>query len=265
MKKISGTREWAASNINIAVGCSHNCRYCYARADALRFRRVESKEDWETPLVRIEEVAKNRGKRQGTIMYPTAHDITPDLLEPSITLLTKLTDAGNTVLVVSKPHPECIEKLCQVLLPHNKVGTDRIFYRFTIGAISDEILSYWEPGAPNFENRLKALQIAQEAGFRTSVSAEPMLESDRIVELFKVLKPFVTDSIWIGKMNHIGRRVAIETDQDQVMVDKIIAGQTDERIKTIYEILKNEPLVRWKESVKAVVGLPPAEEAGLDI
>jgi DNA repair photolyase len=223
--KISGTKEWAASNINIAKGCEHNCRYCYARSNALRYGTIGSKEEWLTPVIREAEVKKNRGKRQGTIMFPTTHDITPALLPSSITLLTKLTQAGNTVLVVSKPHKECIERLCGALRPHNSLGTDRIFFRFTIGAISDETLSYWEPGAPNFAERREALQIAHQSGFRTSVSAEPMLQSERIVDLFRELEPFITDSFWVGKMNQIGRRVAIETEEDRVMVDKIIAGR----------------------------------------
>jgi hypothetical protein len=39
----------------------------------------------------------------------------------------------------------------------------------------------------------------------------------------------------------------------------------DDEIEAIYEALKDEPLVRWKESIKKVMGLPPAEKAGLDM
>ena len=27
----TGTREWAASNVNIQDGCEHDCLYCYAK------------------------------------------------------------------------------------------------------------------------------------------------------------------------------------------------------------------------------------------
>lgn len=34
-----GTKEWADSNVNCYLGCSNNCRYCYAKKMAIRFNR----------------------------------------------------------------------------------------------------------------------------------------------------------------------------------------------------------------------------------
>ena len=36
----TGTQEWAASNVNIQDGCEHDCRYCYAKTMAIRFKRA---------------------------------------------------------------------------------------------------------------------------------------------------------------------------------------------------------------------------------
>ena len=30
-KKLFGTREWSKSSLNITIGCSNNCKYCYAK------------------------------------------------------------------------------------------------------------------------------------------------------------------------------------------------------------------------------------------
>ena len=76
-------------------------------------------------------------------------------------------------------------------------------------------------GAPKFEERMASLVYAHQHGFKTSVSVEPMLDSKNIVHLFQVLKPHVTDSIWIGKLNHIRQRVVIETAEDEQQVDII--------------------------------------------
>jgi DNA repair photolyase len=263
-KKISGTREWAKYNLNIATGCEHGCRYCYARANAMRFKKIASPDQWLVPVLNEAEVNKGRGKRDGTIMFPTAHDITPALLRPSIEVLRKLCDAGNNVLVVSKPHPKCIMRLCQELAAHNHAGTDRILFRFTIGALDDEVLSYWEPHAPSFNERIDAIAEAWNHDFRTSVSIEPMLDAGHIEELVSVVQSYVSDSIWIGRMNHVRRRVIIETPEDEAAVRRIEDGQTDEQIKRIYNALKANPLIRWKESIKSVVGLPLATEAGED-
>ncbi len=39
-KPPTGTQEWAASNVNIQDGCEHDCRYCYAKTMAIRFKRA---------------------------------------------------------------------------------------------------------------------------------------------------------------------------------------------------------------------------------
>jgi DNA repair photolyase len=142
---------------------------------------------------------------------------------------------------------------------------DQIVFRFTIGADSDEVLGYWEPHAPTFQERLASLSYAWEEQFATSVSIEPMLDRTNIIRLVDTIYSFVSDTIWIGKMNAIGKRVAVVTDEDRQQVAQIVAGQTDEEIKKVYLALKDNPKVRWKESIKQVVGLPLATQAGLDI
>lgn len=263
-KKVSGTKEWAASNVNIQVGCSHGCRYCYAKASAIRFGRA-TPESWTTEDIRLDAVEKNYGKRKGTIMFPTTHDITPGNITEATTVLKKMLAPGNRVLIVSKPHLDCIQKLCAALAPWK----DNVLFRFTIGG-TPRHLSFWEPGAPDFSERVKALQWAHKAGFDTSVSMEPLLsiDEDEIVRLVEVFAPHVTDAIWLGKMNKPEERLTKNGDwneETQAAVEELLASQTDERITALYERLKDHPKVKWKESVKAVVGLEIPTEAGLDI
>ena len=258
-KRISGTLEWAVANKNCLTGCSHDCRYCYARAQAIRFKKA-TKESWRHPVLNEVEVNKRPTKAKGTIMFPTTHDILPEFLEAEMQVIDRLLKAGNNVLIVSKPHRECIRFICECFEDYK----DRILFRFTIGAYDDTILGYWEPKAPQFLERLACLQLAFQEGYQTSVSCEPMLDSANVCDMFLMLEPFVTDGIWIGKMNKVRSRVPIENEEDERRVKLIEDGQTDEKIKAIYERLKNEPKVRWKESIKEVVGLPAATEAGLD-
>ena len=141
----------------------------------------------------------------------------------------------------------------------------QILFRFTIGALDNRILTYWEPGAPTFGERFDSLQWAYGSGFDTSVSCEPMLDSGGIIQLFDVLCPYVTDGIWIGKMNKIDKRVNVgNSDLDKEMIAMIENGQTDARIFEIYDVLKDDPKIRWKESFKSVLGLDLATEAGED-
>jgi hypothetical protein len=92
-----------------------------------------------------------------------------------------------------------------------------------------------------------------------------MLDPPNVVRLFHRLKPYVTHSIWLGKMNQIRKRVRPQTQEEIQACDWIEEQQSDDRIREIYAQLRDEPLVRWKDSVKEVMGLQPVETAGLDI
>src|ERR1019366_5778953 len=77
----TGAGEWAKVSYNIAVGCPHNCIYCYARGNARHFNWIPSLEDWPNMRLIPERVAEAADKFCGTsVMYPSTHDITPEIL-----------------------------------------------------------------------------------------------------------------------------------------------------------------------------------------
>jgi len=194
-------------------------------------------------------------------MFPSSHDITPNNLASCFTVLKNLLEAGNRVLVVSKPHLECIETICDNL-PQR---IDQILFRFSIGACDDRIMSFWEPNAPCYDERKACLIHSFKAGFKTSVSVEPMLDSANIGTLIGELLPYVTDSIWIGKMNHMGR---LGKGSDIVLrcaIEKIKRSQTDEILREIYDRHNMIPKIKWKKEINKVVGIPLAPAAGMDV
>lgn len=261
-KEAFGTKEWAAVNINFQQGCQHNCRYCYAKSIAVRFYRA-TPESWCQPSLRAEAITKSYRKRKGNIMLPTTHDITPSNLKETLIVLRKLLQVGNEVLIVSKPHLDCIKSLCAELQEFNK----QILFRFSIGSANNETLRYWEPGAPALEERLASLKWAFEQGYATSVSAEPMLDL-RINEVIKATKPFVTDAIWLGRVNqlrlHIGRNCPGDAEAMR-KAGQLLASQPDGYLRLLYAMFKNDPQIKFKDSIKKVVGLERPTEAGLDV
>ena len=92
-------------------------------------------------------------------------------------------------------------------------------------------------------------------GFQTSVSVEPMLDTANIDSLVADLMPYVTESIWIGKMNHISSISKYVDEPTRKALAQLDAGQSDAIIKAIYARHKNNPMIRWKESIRAVVGI----------
>ena len=258
---ISGTREWAVAEINCNLGCPHDCRYCYARVAALNKGLIDSVSDWTRPRTINSEVESSRPFYDGQVMFPTAHDIVAENLEEALQVLSRLLEAGNQVLVVSKPSRFCIEQICERFSEQRK----QILFRFTITSRNSDILGFWEPGAPPYQERLESLQLAFKRGFQTSISIEPMLDLEDVRGMIDEVEPYVNHSIWVGKLNRIEERVRIDSPAAAAEVERIRNEQKDRNIIDLYEELKQRPLIRWKESIKLVVGLPLATESGLDI
>ena len=264
-KTVFGTKEWASSTLNLISGCAHDCKYCYAKETAVR-KGFNTLAEWPNEKVRQNQLKRHQKKRDGTIMYPSSHDITPEHIEEHVKIIGKLLQAGNQLLIVSKPHLECIKRLCLEF----EESKHRILFRFTIGSTNSNVLKFWEPNAPSFEERLECLQLAFESGFGTSVSSEPSLanSTDQVFDLVEKVRPFLNDAIWIGKMNNPYGRVKRNghTDMETLKrLDDIVGFQNDANIWIIYQQYKNDPIVKWKESIKKVVGLEIPTEAGKDV
>lgn len=260
-KQVFGTYEWAVENANFISGCSHNCKYCYSREMAIRFKRKTSL-NWQNEEVNFKQLEKNAKKVNGVIMFPSSHDITPENLTNSIKFLKKLLNQDNEILIVTKPHLVVIKTICKEFKAHK----NKILFRFTIGSNNSETLKFWEPNAPDYEERKQCLIYAYKKGFSTSVSCEPMLD-DNIIELVEELTPFVTNSIWLGKMNFLLRRLNMNGINDLETIEKakkLIEIQSDENIKKLYDHLSTNDKVKWKESIKKVVKIEISTIKGQD-
>ena len=261
-KKISGTKEWSSHSENCCQGCHHDCKYCYAKYNAIKRFKTVKEGEWTNEVCQFDKLNKKAKTYKGTVMFPTMHDITPGNHMFVLTYAKRLLQAGNTLLVVSKPHKLCMEMFSLELGEFK----ERILFRFTIGAKDDAVLKFWEPGAPSFEERYECLKFMHGKGFQTSISMEPLLEHEAVFECVKLFEPYVTDAIWIGMLNNIDKRVENDGSHEfPTMVNRVKAGQTPERVKEIYEILKGNSKVKWKESYKSVLGLELPTESGKDV
>jgi len=260
-KTIFGTYEWAVKNANYINGCSHDCKYCYSKEMAIRYKRKQPN-NWKVEEINPTQLVKKFKKVDGTIMFPSSHDISPDNLDSSIQFIQKLLDPGNNVLIVTKPHLSVIMAICDTFKPYKR----KILFRFTIGSSNSKILRFWEPNAPSFEERLESMKFAFNNGFKTSVSCEPMLD-DKTLDLVYILEPFVTDSIWIGKANFLIRRLKMNGINDPktfAEANKLLKIQNNTDILLLYESLRNNKKIKWKDSIKKIANLELASASGLD-
>jgi DNA repair photolyase len=218
-------------------------------------------EEWPFEGIRQKDVDKPQKLYPGRVMFPSSHDITPGNFDACFTVLEKLLVRGNEISIVSKPRLECIKRICHSFIDYR----DRILFRFSITAMNDELFTFWEPGAPGYAERKDALVYSVFSGFGTSASVEPMLDSENVVQLVEDLVPYVTDAIWIGKMNHIRKNIQIDSPELEEAVRRIEEGQTDDRIKVIFGELKDNPQIKWKGGIKKIIGIEPPDVPGLDI
>jgi len=251
-KPRTGTREWSEHSVNIQVGCEHNCRYCYGRFNAVeRFGYCASNEAWKNPVINQKAVDANRKKLDGIVMYPTTHDITPLNINEYLCVLRKLLDAGNKVLIVSKPHLECIKVICAAYGEFK----EQILFRFTIGSRDNATLKFWEPGAPSFDERWECLKYAFAAGFKTSVSCEPYLGvwPDHV---YAACEEYITGEFWLGKLNAWESRVDLtgaSEDDIERYVEPLKRAQSDELVMALAKMMRGKRGVRFKDSIQKVI------------
>ena len=227
-----------------------------------RFHQLDGYK-WNQERLKVHQDKANIPKNKGRIMFPSAHDITPPFIEENITFMHQILNAGNKLLIVSKPHEFCIQRLCGEF----KTKKDRIIFRFTIGSIENQVLKFWEPGAPLFEERLLCLKLAHEQGYQTSVSIEPMLEGN-IDLLIKELEPYVTGTIWLGKINRLKSNLTLNgyaTPEIMKRAEELQTNQNDLTIWALYDKHKDNSKIRFKDSIKRVVGIQFQSEPGLDM
>ena len=261
-KPFSSNREWAIISINFINGCAHDCKYCYAKANAVQYKR-KTRDDWKQEVVRMDKLSPTKKPKGKYTMFPSSHDISPDNVHHALKVLDVLLRKGHRVMIVTKPHLEVVEAICQ----HFSEYKDKILFRFTIGSVDSEILRFWEPNASPFEERLASLKHAFSMGFMTSVSCEPALDTNTI-ELAETVMPYVTDAVWLGKANRLKSTIKLNCGDDQVTqeaAEELIKSHPDEWVKGLYQHFKDNPKIKWKDSMKKVLGLDKPSAVGLDI
>lgn len=238
-----GTKEWSDYSINFANGCSNDCRYCYAKKMAVRFGR-KTDDTWKIMEIRKLDIKKKYNKRNGRFMFPTSHDITDDqqILEAALNVLNNLLDAGNSVLITTKPRIRVINEICNKF----KEFKEKIQFRFTITTNNNKLYEFWEPSASLFKERVDSLKYAYSNGFKTSVSVEPFLSDP--TDFISDIESYITESIWIGPMNYIKRNGL--GNEEKSYYESIRKLNQPENLLIYYNKLKTHPKIRFKDSLQ---------------
>lgn len=249
-----GTREWAEVNCNFQRGCRNDCTYCYAKATAIRFG-TSTPDSWKEPTISMPEHYPH-GK---TVMMPSSHDIGSANVDAALECLKNLLERDNRVLIVTKAQLSAVNAMIAALAsPPLSRYRGNVSFRVTIGTADEIMIRRFEPGAPDFHERFMALRSLFMAGFQTSVSAEPLLGGiDTFNDLYLRVRRYVTDCVWVGKMNVPRQRIRLNTGStfDEGLIDWILKRQTEDELYRLYLKYKDEEMVRFKDSVIEAVRL----------
>jgi DNA repair photolyase len=236
--------SWGEKTANFICGCCNNCSYCYAQSNAIR-RNEKTAETWKEEVVNQEDLNCPVHKCVGRFMYPSKHDISPQHINEHIFMIGKILKTGNSLFCITKPHYECIERICKAFSDYK----DKIEFCFTIGSTNPQTLAFWESNASTFQERVECLRMAYNQGFTTSVSAEPLLDRN-LNGLVEELTPFVTRHLWFGKMNYPIKGLTVNGHRDtetMKRVKNLINFHNDANfIRYYYNRFKDNPKIQWK-------------------
>lgn len=243
---------WGAKTANFIKGCRNDCRYCFSKAYSIRVGR-KTIENWKDEVINPDYQNIIVKYFEGGFMFPQTHDISPQCINENVFMLKKILEVGNDVFCVTKPHLECIERICNEFSGYRK----QLHFCFTIGSTDSNTLKFWEPGATDFNDRLACLKLAFSLGFKTSVSAEPLLDRN-IDDLVEKLTPYITNHIWFGKMNNPKQGLGMNGYSDDFetverVKDLIIFQNDRDFILHYYHKYIENPKIEWKENFSDII------------
>lgn len=202
--------EYGDYTVNYVQGCAHGCKYpCYAFSMAKRFGTVKSYDDWKNPVIvsnTLELLGKELPKLHNKINNvqlcfttdPFMYDY-DDIKELSLKVIRKINDYNIPCHVLTKG-----------ILPDELLKTSKMnFYGITLVSLDETFRSIYEPGTPSYRERISALKVLHDSGYKTWVSIEPYPTPNIIKQdLIEILDSInFVDKVIFGRL-HYNKKVS---------------------------------------------------------
>lgn len=212
-------REYSAIAANLFTGCGHGCLYCYA-PDCLFMTR----EKFSEPRVRknVLSLLESDCKMMPENCEKILLCFTCDPYQPceSETMVTR------SALKILKENNIAFQ-----ILTKGGARAERDFdlyekcdaFATTLTFTDAERSRYYEPGAAEPAERIRAIEKAKAAGIETWVSFEPVLDDREVFRLIDMTKDFV-DLYKIGKISRFEPDVKIDWS---IFAERIIEKMTE--------------------------------------
>ncbi len=195
-------REYSPYALNIYIGCSHRCKYCYAphtlqRTEDNYFGKPEPRKD----ILKLLEKDLKKNVYTEQVLLSFVGDVYCDNADNSETtreVLKLLNEYKVPVAVLSKGGSKMLRDLDVF-----KSFGDRITVGTTLTFLDNDKSREWEPYASLPEDRLFTLKTLHDNGIKTFASFEPTIEPSESLKLIeRTLKDDSVDHYKIGKINN---------------------------------------------------------------
>ena len=189
-------REYSPLACNLYRGCLHGCRYCYAP----RCLRMEPEQFWAGSTLRatvMDDLAREAPRYahgQPVLFCFTSDPYQPNEDGATRQALLTMTDARCNWQVLTKGGTRATRDIDLFVRSRAVFGTTLLF-------TDDADRRQWEPNAATVEDRIVAIAQFHDAGVRTWLSIEPVVDPDQALDLVAQLAPIV-DEFRVGKLNH---------------------------------------------------------------
>jgi DNA repair photolyase len=194
-------REYSPLALNIYLGCTHGCKYCYAP----RCRHQRAEDYFQTPQPRnnivekLEMELKKAETPKEQVLLSFIGDVyckTTDENEATRECLQLLLSYKVPVAILTKGGTRCLKDLdlFKQFGEHIQIGT-------TLTFDNDDDSNLWESGAAMPGERIEMLRTLHENGIKTFASFEPVIYPEQSLHLMDMLLN-VVDVFKVGKLNN---------------------------------------------------------------
>ena len=191
--------EYSPLAMNIYKGCAHGCVYCYAPAATYTQREifhanVQPRNNFIQELQK--DLIKFRGDKRPILLCFTTDPYQPIEETAKLTrwTLRSLIENRNVVKILTKGGMRAVRDF-------DLMKSGDVFFGATLTLLDDVESKKWEPVAALPADRINALRLAKEAGIKTWVSLEPVINPQTVYAIIRATYKF-TDLYKIGKLNY---------------------------------------------------------------
>jgi DNA repair photolyase len=203
-KPKGAAREYSPLALNHYKGCDYGCSYCYVPKMMKRFNANydHSKASFPNPEKALKEIRTSAKKHRNSpeqVMLSFTHDpytTLNDELQITRQVLQILLENQIPVSILSKGGSKLLPDFDVFAMFQNNIQVG-----MTLTHIDEHDRYLWEEYTPSYIDRKATLQALYDAGIRTWVSLEPIINPPETLQIIEDTHKFV-HHYKIGKLNY---------------------------------------------------------------